>query len=638
MFVPPIDLQGGLPLAAARAAMVMALLSVFGALVFRVRVAPRALPLMLDTSLAAYLRWHATVIRVCLGAAILCAFLWAAVQTAAMADAETIGQTLTALPDVLTRTLFGHVMMLQLSALFALAMLLRGRNPDRRAGLQCFVAGVAVALQAGHSHAESMYQRPSLLLLADIIHLLAAGAWLGGLLPLLGLIRVASPQAGAVAARWFSPLGQLCVAALALTALFQGYVLVASVAGLVGTAYGWMVLVKIALFVALLGFAYANRYRFAPRLRTDGAAAKPALVRSIAWQSVAAFAILAAAAILSELPPSMHGQPLWPFANRISFAAVNEDPAFFWEVARAAGLLGAALLLLAAALLFRRARIACACIAAIAGFFAVPHFDLLLVPAYPTSFFTSPTGFSAESIAAGAALYPKHCAVCHGATGAGDGPLAKTLPVTPANLTAPHLWMHSDGELFWWLTNGIKTPEGKQAMPGFARVLEEDQRWALIDDIRANNAGRGFAAMGNWDPPTKAPAFEVRCTGKTLQMSDLRGRFVRLIIGAPSGPPARLPGLVTIATQAGKTPPAGLCLADDESIVPAYAVIAGLGAQDLAGWQFLIDPDGWLRAAQRAGGKTGWDDGDTLQAELGALRTHKVDTKSAAGEKMNMPM
>ncbi|HEY8122298.1 MAG TPA: cytochrome c [Myxococcota bacterium] len=36
--------------------------------------------------------------------------------------------------------------------------------------------------------------------------------------------------------------------------------------------------------------------------------------------------------------------------------------------------------------------------------------------------------------AGGAELFAKHCASCHGASGAGDGPLAAELRVAPANL------------------------------------------------------------------------------------------------------------------------------------------------------------------------------------------------------------
>ncbi len=61
--------------------------------------------------------------------------------------------------------------------------------------------------------------------------------------------------------------------------------------------------------------------------------------------------------------------------------------------------------------------------------------------------------------------------------GSGDGTAAKSLSVPPADLTAGHLWIHDDGELFWWLSHGIDSADGGQAMPGFSGVLDEDQRW-----------------------------------------------------------------------------------------------------------------------------------------------------------------
>ncbi len=43
---------------------------------------------------------------------------------------------------------------------------------------------------------------------------------------------------------------------------------------------------------------------------------------------------------------------------------------------------------------------------------------------------------AAQDIDAGAALYADHCAVCHGADAAGDGPLAPALALQPVDLTA----------------------------------------------------------------------------------------------------------------------------------------------------------------------------------------------------------
>ena len=97
------------------------------------------------------------------------------------------------------------------------------------------LTGLALALQAGHSHAFAMEHGPSLLLYAEGLHLPAGGAWLGGLLPLLILVRDAPPKPAAEALRRFSKLATLCVLAIAGTACFQGWVLGGGVAGLIGT-------------------------------------------------------------------------------------------------------------------------------------------------------------------------------------------------------------------------------------------------------------------------------------------------------------------------------------------------------------------------------------------------------------------
>ncbi len=300
---------------------------------------------------------------------------------------------------------------------------------------------------------------------------------------------------------------------LAGTALFQSSILIGGLPGWIGTGYGLVALAKIALFAVLLGFAARNRFRLTPALaRPAGVAAKQALLRSIAGETGVGLLVVLAAGLLTSLPPAMHVQPLWPFAWRLSLDAVREDADFRREAVLAALALGGAAVLLAAALVVRHwSRWAMGAVAVAIAWIAAPHLGLLLADAYPTYYWHSPTGFASASIAQGAALYPAHCASCHGTDGRGNGPAAAGLPVPPADLTAAHLWMHADGELFWWLTHGIEAPDGRPAMPGFAAVLSEDQRWALIDWLRAHNAGLARAATGDWPLPVQAPGLEARC-------------------------------------------------------------------------------------------------------------------------------
>lgn len=610
--MPEFDVEGGLGLALVRGVVVAAMLSVFGAALLRTLLPAEAGMFQRRWSWLFWSSWAAAMLGI---------LAWLVLEAASIADADGIAGALAVAPGIATGTSFGHVVLMQGAALAAAGL----ACATRRLRLATGLAGLAVALQAGHGHAVAMYHGPSLLLLSELAHLLAAGAWLGGLLPLLLLVASASLAEAVLASRRFSRLGTACVLLLALTAGWQSWALIGDLPGLLGTGYGLVALLKMLLFAALLAFAVANRFRHTPALAV-AADAKRRLCRSIALESGVGLLVVLAAGVLSSLPPSMHVQPVWPFAWQPSLDAVREDAGFRREVIGAALALTGAFALLVLAAFARRVRWPAA--AAAVAWFAVPHFDLLLAEAHPTSFYRSPTGFAATAIVAGAALYPQHCAACHGAEGRGGGKLAAALPVPPANLTAAHLWMHSDGELFWWLAHGIDALEGGLAMPGFAAVLSDEQRWDLIDYVRARNAGVTLRDTGAWSPPLRAPDLQASCDGHSVTLHGLRSRFVRLVIG-----PAAVKsegGVLTIATAPG----AAACVAGDQTLPLAYGIVSGLAPQQLPGSQFLIDGEGWLRAMRRPGGPD-WNDPVVLAATLRQLRDH---LPASSGGGMDMPM
>ncbi len=633
--LPPFDISGGLPLATARGVSVAGLLSTFGALLARVAFMPPA-PAMPRLARAwRRLVWLSLLVAA-LGSAAWC---WQVAGT--LADEPGFAATATTVPVLLAHTLFGHVLLLRLALLAAVAASF-ARAP---AWLAAALAGLAVLTQAAHGHAFSMQPGLSPLLLSDALHLLAAGAWLGGLLPLLVIVRAGPSDLAARACRDFSWLGGTCVLLLAGTALFQGWTLIGSLPALVGTAYGLIASLKLLLFLALLALAASNRFRHTPAL-SDRASdtATRRMVQSIAAETAIGLLVVLAAGVLTSLPPSMHTPTIWPFAERPSLVTVREDPDFRREVIAAALALGAAVaLLVVAALIRRRARWLAVAAAGVIAWFAVPHLDLLFVAAYPTSYQHSPTGFAADGIVHGAALYPGHCAACHGVGGRGDGPAAKGLPVPPADLTAAHLWMHSDGELIWWLSHGIDAPEGGLAMPGFAGVLPRQDLWDLIDYIRARNAGLTRARTGAWSPPVRAPGLQAACAdGRTVTLDSLRGGIVRLILGAPVAADAAAHGLgiTTIVASADPAPhPApAFCVARDESVARAYAIVAGLAPGEVAGAQFLIDADGWLRAEQRPEAASGWNDPQALARQVADIRAHPISGTGGDDQPMHMPM
>lgn len=618
--------EDGLTLVLVRGAADAALLSQFGALLALAWLAPPVLarPGWDAPAVAKRLAWVAGLSII---AALLLSAGWLAVQSA------TLAGSMADAPLVLQETLFGRLVLARLG-LLCLTGLALARH---RLWLATALAGAAVASQAGHAHAWAMHEGPSWLLLSGAVHLLAAAAWLGGLAPLLLLVAAAPPEVAVLAAVRFAPLGTISVLLLAGTALFQAYVLVGTLPGLVGTGYGLVALAKLAGFLGLLSLAARNRFRLAPALSGGTPkAAKRRLARSIAAETVTGLLVVLAASLLTSLPPAMHEQPLWLFPWRLSLDAVREDASLLQEAALAATVLATAAVMVAAAFLLRlRARWLIAQAGAVAAFLAMPHLDLLLAGAYPTQYWRLPTGFASASIANGAALYPVHCAGCHGVKGHGDGPAASGLPVPPVDLTVEHLWAHEDGELFWWLSHGIAAPDGSVAMPGFADALTEDQRWALIDWVRANNAGAAFAAAGAWPRPVQAPNLEASCPdGRLVTLEALRGQVVRIVFG-----PARtMPGVVTIRVTSSSPvqPSMEICAAGEDAVLGAYTVLTGRPPDGLAGAQLLIDGGGWLRALQRPGAAPGWDDPSTLADAVRDIEAHPLaeSPRSHAGMRM----
>lgn len=303
---PLFDLgEGGLPLALLRGIAVAALFSAFGALLFLESVAPPALARVAATERATVAGRCLRLARASLGLAVLAELAWLIAESATIAGAKNFAQTIAAVPAVLSDTAFGQLVVAQMALLVA-AMALSRVDRGGRVRLAALLAALATVLQGWHLHAAAMYDGFSGLLAAEALHVLAAGAWLGSLLPLALLIAAAPPEAGGIAARRFSPLGAACVSALAATGFWQGLVLVGGLHGLIGTAYGWMVLVKLALFAVLIGFAWRNRFRVTPLLSGDDpSSARHALQRSVMREAGVGLLIVLAASVLSSLPPAM---------------------------------------------------------------------------------------------------------------------------------------------------------------------------------------------------------------------------------------------------------------------------------------------------------------------------------------------
>jgi len=99
---------------------------------------------------------------------------------------------------------------------------------------------------------------------------------------------------------------------------------------------------------------------------------------------------------------------------------------------------------------------------------------------------------SPPSLARGAVVFHERCAQCHGETGRGDGPKAKTLKgPPPADLTDPKV-MHGTTllEIFRRIAIGVPGT----AMPEFAEDLPDEDRWAVAAYVGAMQYGGSATA------------------------------------------------------------------------------------------------------------------------------------------------
>ena len=588
---------------------VAASLSLFGCLVFRTFVVPRRVAGAADLKLTAVHRITAVsaVLALIFGGA------WLAAVSGTIAGANGPASLFNAIPLVARHTNFGHLACARLVLLAGVPLLLACRASGARPGA-LFVTGAAIALQPLLGHIGASAGR-AVLVPIEIAHLLAAGAWFGSLLPLLlCVMRAPVPLAGLLCER-FTPVGLVAVGTIAVTALPQAGELIGGLPGLFGTQYGHMALIKLGLFFLALGLACLNRLVLTVRLGTG--LARRALVGSIAVEAVAVFGVVLAAGAMASSPPAAHVQPVWPFPWRPGLDAWY-DPESHGKLVRLLIATAAGSALIGISLGLRRFRFLAACLAALLVAPFTPVLDRLLVAAYPTSYARSTTEFSAASIARGQALFGPLCAACHDPSIGSGG---------AADLTAPHIWGHLDGELVWRVMNGVTDPHGAALMPAFAAVLSEDDLWALIDFIHARNVGRQATETGTWSPPVFAPATPLNCDGETVSLADLAHDLLVVADAAPAPVgPGSIPGVETIrlARETDATPAEGTCVTSAPAAWEAWRVLSGVAPDRFGGYQAIVDRQGWLRAWLPPGSRT-----EQILAAVRDARDHPIAAGAA---------
>lgn len=194
-------------------------------------------------------------------------------------------------------------------------------EPGRRSLLAAGVVAAPLLMTwplSGHAAAGDLRW---LALPADALHLLAVGAWTGGLVVLvLALLRRGSEAELAESLPRWSRLATVAVALMAVTGLFAGWREVRGLDPLTGTTYGQLLVLKTTLVILMLGLGNAGRHWIRRRYTmpvvqaatATATAERPVptqpqlgqLRRSVLAETCLAVVVIAVTAVLVETPPA----------------------------------------------------------------------------------------------------------------------------------------------------------------------------------------------------------------------------------------------------------------------------------------------------------------------------------------------
>ena len=227
-------------------------------------------------------------------------------------DREAIGMLLS---DSATGTAWKIRMIALVVASIAALMAARRTMP---LGLVAVSSSVALATLAWTGHGAMDEGATGWVhLTADVLHLLSAGAWVGALLGLGLLVTRSARRIDAAhlalthrALRGFGLVGMMVVSTIVVTGLINAWLLIGfgNLPSLATTAYGRLLIAKLALFGAMLGLASLNRFRLTPAFERsvdtgDHRGTLRTLRKSLAVETACVVTILALVSWLGTLAP-----------------------------------------------------------------------------------------------------------------------------------------------------------------------------------------------------------------------------------------------------------------------------------------------------------------------------------------------
>lgn len=239
--------------------------------------------------------------------ALISAVAWLALESSSMADDVSAAIDPEAIGAVLADTAFGHAWALHLALAAALVVVVGFNARARWAATSLASAALLASLGlVGHaamqSGAEGVLHRAN-----HAVHLLAAGAWIGGLVPFAMCLRAFERddlrKDAARAMAGFSFWAQFIVAAVVLTGVVNIALTSQHPPIPPATPYRALLAAKILIVAIMITFALFNRFVFAPRLGTS-ANALSTLRATSAAEIALGCAVVALVSVFALLDPA----------------------------------------------------------------------------------------------------------------------------------------------------------------------------------------------------------------------------------------------------------------------------------------------------------------------------------------------
>jgi copper resistance protein D len=265
---------------------------------------------------AAFDRWLHKILLIAAIVSLFSALAWWDALAVYMGDGWQDALNSEVLGAVLFDTEFGKIWIWHLGFCFAVAAVLlipRGLLSKAMLPVAILSLGVLITLAAvGHATMHEGLQR-IFHQSSQIVHLVAAGTWLGGLVPLGYVLQCALRERAWLlfalhALSVFSRVGYFAVSLVLLSGCVMGWQIIGGLSDLFGTAYGRVLLIKVFLFLLMTGVAVLNRFYWMPMLAFGQKGKRKQLMLrqlgcNVTIEQSIGLAVLTAASVLGTLQP-----------------------------------------------------------------------------------------------------------------------------------------------------------------------------------------------------------------------------------------------------------------------------------------------------------------------------------------------